>query len=95
MRTVRSGGCGGLGDGGGLRKGGELQGSHELAILTPDDDAQVLEIFVDEKRNTATCELEISITKPHAGHTKIELLKVCDVITFEGSLIKSLRAYKG
>jgi hypothetical protein len=64
-------------------------------ILTPDDNAQVLEIFVDEKRSTATCELEISITKPHAGHTKIELLKVCDVITFEGSLIKSLRAYKG
>ena len=63
------------------------------AHLTPD--AQVLDIFVDEKLSTATCELEISITKPHAGHTKIELLKVCDVITFEGGLIKSLRAYKG
>ena len=35
------------------------------------------------------------VSLPCAGHTKIELLKVVDVIEWSGGLIKSLRAYKG
>lgn len=52
---------------------------------------EVLQVHVSEASSTATCEILVKL-----NNDADEILKVCDVITFDAAgAIKSVRAYKG
>lgn len=52
---------------------------------------EVLKVHVSESSSTATCEILVKLNNDEG-----EILKVCDVITFDGEgQIKSVMAYKG
>ena len=67
----------------------------KIFAAVPQIAISVLDVFVDEAKRTAVCEILV-----HLNDHSSTVLKVVDVIVFappEGSLllIKSVRAYKG